>query len=83
LIEFAAVTHLAEGQNLCVTEDNNNNNNNNNLYSDSSTITDKTVGFNKPDMVLNDRESKAALVIDIVDSFTQKFPKTEIGKHEI
>jgi hypothetical protein len=31
LIEFAAFTHLAEGQILCVTEDNNNNINNNNI----------------------------------------------------
>jgi hypothetical protein len=34
-------------------------------------------------MVLNDRESKAALIIDIADSFTQKLPKSEIGNHEI
>ena len=99
LIEFAAVTQLAEGQILYVTEeeeeeedddgddddddDDNNNNNNNNLYWDSYIITDKTVDFNKPDIVLIDRENKTALVIDIADSFTHTLPQTELGNHEI
>ena len=85
LIEFALFTHIAEGMILCVTEDNNNNNNNNNnnLYWDRSILTDRTVDFNKLDIVLIDRENKTALVIDIADSFTHKLPKTEIGNHEI
>jgi hypothetical protein len=50
LIEFAAFTHLAEGQILCATEDDDddNDNDNNNLYWASSIVTDKTVDFNKP-----------------------------------
>jgi hypothetical protein len=84
LIEFAAFKHLAEGQILCVTEDNNNNNNNNNnLHCDKSIITDKTVDLNRPDIVLIDRKNKRALVINIADSFIHKLPKTEIGNHEI
>ena len=50
------------------------------LYSDLSIITDKTVDFNRPDVVFIKRENKTALVIDIVVLLTHNFSKTEAEK---
>jgi len=50
------------------------------LYWDRSGITDKTVGVNKPDTVLIDREYKAAFLMDIAIPLTHNIPKTEAEK---
>jgi len=50
------------------------------IYSEWSIITDKTVDFNRPDVVFTERENKTALVIDIVVPFTQNLPITEAEK---
>jgi hypothetical protein len=52
---------------------------------DKSIITDKTVDFNRPDRMLIDRQSRAALVVVIAVPLTLNFPKTEteeITKYE-
>jgi predicted ribosome quality control (RQC) complex YloA/Tae2 family protein len=70
--------------------DNNNNNNNNNntpepmlesanvfIYRNSSTITDKTVYFNKADTALIGRENETGILIDTAVSLTSNLPKIE------
>jgi len=47
------------------------------LYSEWSIIPDKTVDFNRPDVVFIKRENKTALVMDIVVPFTQNLSNTE------
>jgi hypothetical protein len=43
------------------------------LYWDKSIVTDKTVDFNRPDIVTSDKENKTTLVIDI--AVPLNFPK--------
>jgi hypothetical protein len=50
------------------------------LYWDKSIITDKTVDFNKPEIVLNNRQNKTALVIDTAVPLTNNLPRTETEK---
>jgi hypothetical protein len=47
------------------------------LYWDRSIITDETTDFNRPDIVLTDRENKTALLTDTAVPLTQNLPKTE------
>jgi hypothetical protein len=47
------------------------------LYWDRSIITDRTVDFNRPIVVLINRENKTALVIDIAVPLPHNLPKTE------
>jgi len=50
------------------------------LHWDKSIITDRTVDFNRPDIVLIDRENKTVLVIDIAVPLLRNLPKTEAEK---
>jgi len=50
------------------------------LYWDKSIITDKMVDFNKPEIVLNNRQNKTALVIDTAVHLTNNLPGTEAEK---
>ena len=45
------------------------------LYWDRPGITDRTVDFNRPDIVLTDRETKTALVIDKAIPLTHNLPQ--------
>jgi hypothetical protein len=47
------------------------------LYWDRSIITERTVDFKRPNIVLIDRENKTALVIDIALLLRCNLPKTE------
>jgi len=51
-----------------------------NLYWDISIITDKTVDFNRPDIVLTDMGNKTALVIDTAITLTHKLRNTVVEK---
>jgi hypothetical protein len=50
------------------------------LYWDRCIITVRTVDFNRPNIVLIDRETKMALVIDIAVPLPHNLPKTEAEK---
>lgn len=50
------------------------------VYLDKSIITDKTVDFNKPEIVLNNRQNKTALVINTAVPLTNNLPRTEAEK---
>jgi hypothetical protein len=50
------------------------------LPRDKSILTDKTVDFDRADIVIIDRENKMALVIDIAVPLTYNLPKTEAEK---
>jgi len=50
------------------------------LYWDRCIITDRSVDFNRPGIVLIDRENKMALVIDIAVPLPCNLPKTEAEK---
>ena len=50
---------------------------NRSLYWDKSIKTDKTIDFNRPNIVLIDTENKTALVIDTAVPITHNLPKTE------
>ena len=47
------------------------------LFWDRSIITDIKTDFNRPDIVLIDRQNKTALVMDTVVPLTHNLPKTE------
>lgn len=50
------------------------------LYWDRPIITDRTVDYNRPDLILIDKDSKKATIVDIGCPLTSNLQKTEIEK---
>lgn len=50
------------------------------LYWDRPIITDRTIDYNRPDLVLIDKDNKKALIIDIACPLTHNLHKTEVEK---
>jgi hypothetical protein len=59
-------------------DDNNNNNNNNN--NNRSTITDKTIPFNRPDITFMNKKTKKTFLIDIAVPSTHNIARTITDK---